>query len=98
MSDFVIQGGGYTWPTLPSNESGGLPIEVITKGDIINEPFNSNLMGTIAMAKVSGQPNSATSEWFINLSDNINLDSQNEGFSVFGHLLGDSINLSLIHI
>ena len=96
VSDFVIQGGGYTWPSLASNESGGYPLRVKSKGEIINEPFNSNLMGTIAMAKVSGQPNSATSEWFVNLSDNKSLDSQNEGFSVFGHLLGDSIENPLL--
>jgi len=91
VPDFVIQGGAYNWPALASNEIGGYPIRIISKGEIINEPTNSNLMGTIAMAKVANQPNSATSEWFINLSDNIHLDSQNEGFSVFGHLLGDGI-------
>jgi len=96
VSDFVIQGGGYTWPNLPTNQSGGYPLPVSSKGEIINEPINSNLMGTIAMAKVSGQPNSATSEWFLNLSDNKNLDSQNEGFAVFGHLLGDSIENPLL--
>ena len=96
VNDFVIQGGGYTWPTLPSNESGGYPLKVESKGEIMNEPFNSNLLGTIAMAKVSEQPNSATSEWYINLSDNISLDSQNEGYSVFGHLLGDSIQTPLL--
>ncbi len=96
VSDFVIQGGGYTWPSLPSNESGGYPVKIKSKGEIINEPVNSNLMGTIAMAKIAGQPNSATSEWFINLSDNEGLDSQNEGFSVFGHLLGDSIKNPLL--
>ena len=48
VSDFVIQGGGYTWPDLASNESGGYPLTVKSKGEIINEPFNSNLMGTIA--------------------------------------------------
>ncbi len=96
VSDFVIQGGGYTWPSLASNQSGGYPLRVKSKGEIINEPINSNLMGTIAMAKVSGQPNSATSEWFINLSDNKSLDTQNEGFSVFGHLLGDSIKNPLL--
>ena len=79
-SDFVIQGGGYTWPIVPSNEAGGAPLRVKSKGEIINEPVNSNLMGTIAMAKVSGQPNSATSEWFINLSNNASLDSQNDGY------------------
>ena len=48
VTDFVIQGGGYTWPALASNESGGYPLKVKSKGEIINEPFNSNLMGTIA--------------------------------------------------
>ena len=91
VPNFIIQGGGYKWPTIPSNQTGGHPSRVNSKGQIINEPNNSNLMGTIAMAKVSGKPNSATSEWFINLSDNKNLDSQNEGFTVFGNLLGDGI-------
>ena len=96
VSDFVIQGGGYTWPNLPSDEAGGVPLRVKSKGEIINEPVNSNLMGTIAMAKVAGLPNSATSEWFINLSDNQSLDTQNDGFSVFGHILGDSIKNPLL--
>tara|TARA_B100000700_G_C15025562_1_gene847950 strand:+ start:563 stop:2338 length:1776 start_codon:yes stop_codon:yes gene_type:complete len=91
-SDFVIQGGGYTWPST-INES---PLKVTSKGEIVNEPGNSNFMGTIAMAKVSGEPDSATSEWFINLSDNKHLDSQNEGFTVFGHLLGDGIKNPLL--
>ena len=96
VSDFVIQGGGYTWPNVPSDEAGGVPLRVKSKGEIINEPVNSNLMGTIAMAKVAGLPNSATSEWFINLSDNQSLDTQNDGFTVFGHILGDSIKNPLL--
>ena len=96
VSDFIIQGGGYTWPNVPSDEAGGVPLRVKSKGEIINEPVNSNLMGTIAMAKVAGLPNSATSEWFINLSDNQSLDTQNDGFSVFGHILGDSIKNPLL--
>ncbi len=96
VPNFVVQGGAYTWPVASSNEPDGYPLRIKSKGEIINEPNNSNLMGTIAMAKVSGQPNSATSEWFINLSNNISLDSQNDGFSVFGHLLGDSIKNPLL--
>ena len=96
VSNFIIQGGLYTWPAKASNESGGYPLLLQKKDAIINEPVNSNLMGTIAMAKIPDQPNSATSEWFINLSENVNLDSQNDGFSVFGHLLGDSIKNPLL--
>ncbi|WP_269604052.1 DUF4214 domain-containing protein [Prochlorococcus marinus] len=96
VSNFIIQGGAYTWPEISSNEIGGHPLLVQSKGEIINEPYNSNMMGTIAMAKISGLPNSATSQWFINLSNNLSLDSQNDGFSVFGHLLGDSIENPLL--
>ena len=40
------------------------------------------------MAKVGNDPNSATSEFFINLADNsANLDHQNGGFTVFGKVL-----------
>ena len=48
------------------------------------------------MAKLTVEPNSATSEWFINLSDNLNFDSQNDGFAVFGHLLGNGIESPLL--
>src|SRR5438876_3160212 len=61
-------------------------------GSISNE-FNigtrmSNIYGTIAMAKAGGDPNSASSQWFFNLGDNsANLDNQNGGFTVLGHLV-----------
>ena len=96
VDDFIIQGGGYSWPNLASDVIGGTPLPVQSKGEIINEPGNSNLRGTVGMAKYTNQPDSATSQWFINLSDNINLDSQNEGFTVFGHILGDGIENPLL--
>jgi hypothetical protein len=54
----------------------------------------SNTAGTIAMAKVDGDPNSATSQWFFNVGDNsANLDFQNGGFTVFGYVLGDGMDV-----
>ncbi|MGE3778420.1 MAG: peptidylprolyl isomerase, partial [Pirellulaceae bacterium] len=46
-----------------------------------------NTTNTIAMAKLGGNPNSATSQFFINLANNDgNLDLQNGGFTVFGRV------------
>ena len=47
------------------------------------------------MAKVSGDPNSASSQWFVNLADNsTNLDNQNGGFTVFGRVVGDGMAIA----
>lgn len=81
ISGFISQSGGYYF-----NEEDNL-LEVTEKPTVINEPVYSNVCGTIAMAKLGGDPNSATSQWFINLADNsTNLDNQNGGFTVFGQV------------
>jgi cyclophilin family peptidyl-prolyl cis-trans isomerase len=86
---FVIQGGGYGW-----NDATNTVTTVASRGALINEfsTARSNLRGTIAMAKLGGDPNSATSQWFINLADNsANLDTQNGGFTVFGEVSASSM-------
>ncbi|MCC2606766.1 peptidylprolyl isomerase [Planctobacterium marinum] len=87
-TDFVIQAGGFQY----NNE---LPLDNVATGvPVVNEPELSNVRGTIAMAKLAGDPNSATSQWYINLADNSqNLDVQNGGFTVFGQVIGDGMNI-----
>lgn len=59
---FVLQGGGFTLPGEPPI------IPVPTYPQIVNEfgvgQFRSNVFGTIAMAKLGTNPDSATSQWF----------------------------------
>jgi cyclophilin family peptidyl-prolyl cis-trans isomerase len=82
---FVIQGGGFKAGAAendfsnPINDDGAFP-------GVQNEPVNSNdIPGTIAMAKLGGNANSATDQWFFNLANNSsNLDNQNGGFTAFG--------------
>lgn len=81
---FVLQGGGFRWP-----EGGSCCAAVKDRGQIQNEfaATRSNLRGTVAMAKLSTGPNTATNQWFINLGDNgANLNNQNGGFTVFARI------------
>ena len=82
---FVVQGGGYKCCDIF-----GQAYHILTDPPVLNEfdPSRSNIRGTIAMAKLGDDPDSATSEWFFNLADNHdNLDNQNGGFTVFAHVL-----------
>jgi peptidyl-prolyl cis-trans isomerase A (cyclophilin A) len=82
IPDFVIQGGGFSYDSLNMQISG-----ITQNAPVVNEPEFSNVVGTIAMAKLENNANSATSEWFFNLADNSsNLDTQNGGFTVFGEV------------
>lgn len=77
---FMIQGGGHL-PDLKEKE---------TQAPIKNEAKNglSNLRGTIAMAR-TGEVDSATAQFFINVVDNQRLDyvdDRNYGYAVFGEV------------
>jgi peptidyl-prolyl cis-trans isomerase A (cyclophilin A) len=92
--EFVIQGGGFLYTGPISTQVNFNLDPVVASSSVVNEPVLSNVRGTIAMAKVGGQPNSATSQWFINLSDsNASLDANNGGFTVFGQVLGDGMQI-----
>jgi cyclophilin family peptidyl-prolyl cis-trans isomerase len=88
VPDFVLQSGGFAL-------RGNNLVQVPTFGTITNEPGLSNLRGTVAMAKLGGDPHSATSQWFINLGDNsANLDNQNGGFTVFARVFGNGMRVA----
>ena len=88
---FVIQGGGFK---VVDGASGESLVAVNTFSPITNEFKISNTRGTVAMAKLGGNPNSATSQWFVNLADNsANLDHQNGGFTVFGRVIFDGMTV-----
>ena len=85
---FVIQGGGFTF-------DGVNPVGIIPFASVENEFKISNTRGTLAMAKLNNQPDSATSQWFINLSDNSEiLDGQNGGFTVFARVIGNGMEVA----
>jgi peptidyl-prolyl cis-trans isomerase B (cyclophilin B) len=82
IADFMIQGGGME-PGMRQKK---------TKVSIKNESANglANSRGTIAMARTSA-PDSASSQFFINVKDNAFLDKANAGdgvgYCVFGKVI-----------
>lgn len=81
MKDFMIQGGGFKPDGTRSN--GNDPIRNEARNGLKNE------RGTIAMARTS-DPDSATSQFFINTVDNLGLDYPNPdgyGYAVFGKVV-----------
>ena len=81
ISNFMIQGGGFD-KDMKKKE---------THEGIENEWKNglSNKRGTIAMARLGGQANSGTSQFFINVADNGFLDTPRDGsgYAVFGKVV-----------
>jgi peptidyl-prolyl cis-trans isomerase A (cyclophilin A) len=78
IETFMIQTGGYKAdlsekPTRP-------PIPLESRNGL------SNVRGTVAMARTS-DPNSATSQFFINVNDNVRLDDAGGGYAVFGKVV-----------
>ncbi len=90
IGNFMIQGGGFT-ADMSKKTDGLLPgIENEWKNGLKNDE------GTISMARLGGQPNSATSQFFINVKDNAALDQARDGaaYAVFGRVIDgmDTVN------
>ncbi len=78
IKDFMVQGGGFT----PDGN------QKKTSAPIVLEAGLSNDRGTIAMARTN-DPNSATTQFFINHADNgfLNPSPGNPGYAVFGKVI-----------
>ena len=82
IPNFVVQGGGYTKGLVKKTEQSA-PIELESNKGL------SNVRGSLAMARTN-LPNSATSEFYINLVNNVSLDyknAANPGYAVFGKVV-----------
>ena len=95
----IVQGGGYY--VNEANPSTPSVSQIKTNAPIVNEAATEtygNVAGTIAMARTT-DVNSATSQWFFNVSDNTDLDtsssnsdsSDTTGYAVFGKVLGNGL-------
>ncbi|MGN6085504.1 peptidylprolyl isomerase [Trinickia sp.] len=81
IKGFMIQGGGYTTSFAEKPTRAPIPLE--------SRNGLKNMAGTIAMAR-TGDPNSATDQFFINTVDNAGLDYPNpdgNGYAVFGKVV-----------
>lgn len=89
--DFVIQGGGFD---LQNRQKP-------TRDPIENEWTNGlkNIRGSISMARLGRQPNSATSQFFINVKDNVALDMNRDGaaYAVFGTVIEGMDTVDAVH-
>lgn len=92
MKGFMIQAGGFT-SDMEKKDEGLRP-------GIKNEWQNGlkNARGTIAMARLGGQPDSATAQFFINVVDNSSLDQARDGaaYAVFGKVVEGIETVDLI--
>ena len=84
IDGFMIQGGGFTADMRQKPTRAPIPLEALNG--------LKNAKYTIAMAR-TGDPNSATSQFFINVKDNAMLDAPNpdgHGYTVFGKVVAGS--------
>ncbi len=81
IPDFVVQGGGWHPDLSATSRYSGIQIE--------SDNGLDNVRGSVAYARTS-EPDSATSEFFVNLIDNVDLDyvsDQSPGYAVFGRIV-----------
>jgi peptidyl-prolyl cis-trans isomerase A (cyclophilin A) len=85
IKDFMVQCGGFEkgFYDGKTDEKAGQQPPVNNEAS----PERKNLKGTLSMARTS-DPDSATSQFFINLVDNQSLDGDNQnGYTTFGEVV-----------
>lgn len=91
IKDFVVQGGGFGG-TPTYSQANTYPAIAIEKTGL------KNVRGSLAMARVT-DPNSATSQFYVNVVDNASLDyvsDANPGYAVFGKVVSGMDTIDLI--
>ena len=82
IDNFMVQGGGMLPDMTQKPTRAPIPLE--------SRNGLSNVRGTVAMARTN-DPNSATSQFFVNVKDNDRLDAANagdgNGYAVFGKVI-----------
>ncbi len=95
ISNFVIQGGGFTADLTRKTTHEPIPNEA--------DNMLPNAPGTIAMARTA-HPHSATSQFYINVADNVALnhtgksDSRSWGYAVFGRVVAGQDTVEAIRM
>jgi peptidyl-prolyl cis-trans isomerase A (cyclophilin A) len=80
IDGFMVQTGGYTFSMGEKSTRPPIPLEA--NNGLAND------RGTLAMAR-TGNPNSATAQFFINVKDNASLNAKGnaDGYAVFGKVI-----------
>ena len=87
IDGFMVQGGGYTTDFKEKPTKPPIPIE----SESSKKAGLSNVPGAVSMAR-TGDPNSATAQFFINVANNARLDFRSAdqagyGYTVFGKVV-----------
>jgi cyclophilin family peptidyl-prolyl cis-trans isomerase len=89
--------GGGSYTAAASTDHGSFTVSAIPAGSPVASEYadsHPNVRGTLAMALVGGDPNSATDGWFFNVADNAStLDAPSGQYTTFGNVIGNGLSV-----
>lgn len=86
ISTFMVQGGGFTGVPIGSGNAKSGTVYTPIQLETTATTGLSNTTGTIAMARTNAL-NSATNQFFINVADNVSLNTSGGGYAAFGRVI-----------